>query len=72
MLRFVDTKEDGRYYFSGLPKGSYRLSAILWKPTGETDKSGQPVNKMEARTEQRIALGPGNQTIRLTLVKKGQ
>jgi protocatechuate 3,4-dioxygenase beta subunit len=68
MHRSMNTPKDGRFHFSGLPKGTYRLIANLWKPTGETDAAGRPVNKSTASTQ--LLVEGGDETLRVVLRKQ--
>jgi RNA polymerase sigma factor (sigma-70 family) len=58
--RSLTTEKDGQFRFDGLTRGTYRLMATLWKPTGEIGKDGRPMHKAEARTQLQIEAGQKN------------
>jgi RNA polymerase sigma factor (sigma-70 family) len=70
--RFLRTDSDGGFQFSDLPRGSYRLIATLWKPTGEVNKDGNPAHKAMAQTELLVEAGKKDLRIVLQLVPDGK
>jgi len=49
--QWMKTTKEGRFHFDHVTDGAYRLIATLWKPTGQKDERGHPINEAVARTE---------------------
>jgi Prealbumin-like fold domain len=65
----MQTAEDGHFFFSGLPRGEYRLRATIRKAEREIDGNGRPVIKPAVFKELRVE--SGKEDIRIELIVPG-